>query len=315
MNNRYIGWHIELSIRCPIRCPACPRTFDSSKIPDLKKDINVNHLFNFLKKKICKILFYMQFQGNLGDPIYHPQFHQISEYFFDCQNLSVVTNGMHTDEFWTQVFETWPEHSKVTLSIDGLKDTNHIYRVNSNWNKIESLFNIIATKKRKCEIEWKFIVFEHNYYQLEEAHTLSKSLGINYFRIQKSRKLNNTTNLNGTIAEKHLDNFFGSPIEFEEFLQPFCMSGDMHYIDAEGVYKPCCWLPDFSKVKNWDDPNISDFTLDQMWQKFLEFSRISLVNYETAHKRCKMFCSKVKNNPHENLVPNTQMHRKIIKNV
>jgi MoaA/NifB/PqqE/SkfB family radical SAM enzyme len=314
MNNKYIGWHIELSRRCPIRCPACPRTFDSSKIPDLKRDINVDHLFNFFKKENMQDIVYMQFQGNLGDPIYHPQFHRISEHFFDCQNLNVTTNGMHTDEFWEQVFETWPEHSTVTLSIDGLKDTNHIYRVNSNWNSIESLFNVISTKKRKCKIEWKFIVFEHNYHQIEEAHALSKSLGMNYFRIQKSRKLDETTNLNGTISEKHLDNVFGSPIKFKKSLQPFCMTGDMHYITAEGIYKPCCWLPDFTEIKNWTEPNISDFTIDQMWQKFLEFKKSSLVNYKTAHDRCKLFCSKLKNKSHDNSIPSTQIHRKILKN-
>jgi sulfatase maturation enzyme AslB (radical SAM superfamily) len=158
-------------------------------------------LKSFFKKEELSRIKYLFFQGNLGDPILHPNFHEISEYFFDVQHLSVITNGIQSPQFWSQVLETWPKNSLITLSIDGLEDTNSIYRVGAPWTKIQFLFDLIHKTKRKCKVEWKFLVFEHNRHQIETASKLADQLGIDSFRIQQSRSLNLNTNLNGKIRE------------------------------------------------------------------------------------------------------------------
>jgi sulfatase maturation enzyme AslB (radical SAM superfamily) len=55
----------------------------------------------------------------------------------------------------------------ITFSIDGLEDTNKIYRINSEWESIMNGFNTI--KKYGIKTVWKFIVFRHNQHQIEEA--------------------------------------------------------------------------------------------------------------------------------------------------
>jgi MoaA/NifB/PqqE/SkfB family radical SAM enzyme len=134
--NSIIGWHLELSRRCSLKCPACPRTYNFDQIYNPKQDLNFDDLKSFFKKEELSRIKYLFFQGNLGDPILHPNFHEISEYFFDVQHLSVITNGIQSPQFWSQVLETWPKNSLITLSIDGLEDTNSIYRVGAPWTKI-----------------------------------------------------------------------------------------------------------------------------------------------------------------------------------
>jgi hypothetical protein len=87
----------------------------------------------------------------------------------------------------------------------------------------------------------------------------------------------------------------------------------MHYIDANGFYRPCCWLNEDKKVF-WNH-NIKDFTIDQMYDQFVKFSKKHLeTGFENALEPCKKFCRKIKNNNLENVAPNTQINRTIIKN-
>ena len=253
----------------------------------------------------------MLFCGNLGDPIYNPQFHEISEYFFDVENLCVTTNGMHNIDFWARVLETWPESGLIRLSIDGLKDTNHIYRVNSKWDKIEKLFELIATTKRKCKIEWKYIAFEHNYADIDNAISLSKKLGINSFNIQQSRRIGEEMSLNGKI-KPHSAGLF-KHIDYRDKLDPFCNTGDMHYINAAGQYSPCCWWPDFDRGE-WSEYNITDFTLEELEIEFNNFSKQLLSKeFNKTPKVCRTFC-KESCNDIDTEIPNTQKNRIIINN-
>lgn len=308
----YIGWHLELTRRCPLKCPACIRTYMfDEKVINSKQDIDINLLKNFFKQPSLTDIQYMLLQGNLGDPIYHPKFHEISEWFFDVKNLEVVTNGMHTRDFWLQTLETWPSNSKITLSIDGLRDTNHVYRVNSKWNQIEDLFELIYKTKRKCKISWKYIVFEHNYHQVNEAKQLSDSLGIDEFRIQKSRKMDESIN----VKQYHSDEWFKhETLNYEDSISPFCFTGDMHYIDSFGDYYPCCWWADTNSEDNfWTPVNIKDNDVFICKNKFDEFSK-SLNDYKCSPKVCKTFCRKVSDNELDLVTPNTQLNRVIIKN-
>lgn len=303
-----VGWHLEITRRCPLACPACLRTIEfNSKVINPKQDININLLKEFFTINTLPSIKYICMQGNLGDPIYHPQFHDISEHFFAAQDLNVVTNGMHNLEFWERVLETWPKHSKVTLSIDGLRETNHIYRVNSNWDKIQELFDLISVKKRKCSIEWKYIVFEHNHHQVEQANEIAKKIGIDIFRIQKTRKLDPALAIKEYL---NADWFKNLNVEYENELSPFCFTGDLHYIDAFGNYYPCCWWADTNKEENfWNTINIKNRSISDLKDYFNQFTQ-HLENYNTCPKVCKKYCSKIKDN--NNLeIPNTQINRTI----
>lgn len=309
MVNYNVGWHLELTRRCPLACPACNRTMFKEMVVDPKQDINFDHLKKFFPVSVLPQIKYICIQGNLGDPVYHPQFHDISEHFFAAQDVNVITNGMQSHQFWERVLETWPSKSRITLSIDGLRDTNHLYRVNSNWEKIQGLFDLIAKKKHKCEIEWKYIVFEHNHHQVDEAQEIAKNIGIDIFRIQRTRKLSSKLDI------KSYDNpewFKKTKMEHEDALSPFCYTGDMHYINAFGEYYPCCWWADTLKDNQWSPINISNSNIDNFKTHFIDFTQ-HLSDYDTCPSVCQKYCKKVKSNEQDMIAPNTQLNRSIIK--
>jgi hypothetical protein len=98
--------------------------------------------------------------GNYGDAIYHPRFHDIMEHLkhqgFD---LRLETKGCHRPaRWWRRTAEILSRRDRVTLSIDGLDDTNHIYRVNARWPDI---LEAVAAFKGRVFLVWKLIIFRH----------------------------------------------------------------------------------------------------------------------------------------------------------
>ena len=255
-------------------------------------------------------------QGNLGDPIYHPQFHEISEYFFDTNFLNVTTNGTQSPRFWERILKTWPTSSQVTFSIDGLKETNHLYRVGSKWLRYEAIFELIAKTKRQCKLEWKFIVFDHNKHQVEEAKNLARKIGFDTFRVQKSRPLEGIAELKGNLKE-YWSEEYGAPMENEyiEKLDPFCLTGDMHYINAHGDYFPCCWwsgMYDEMSSPNsiWSPLNISQHSAIEAYRQYKLFSQ-HLSAFKESPEVCKMYCRKRAQKTKNHKTPNTQQQRVI----
>jgi hypothetical protein len=315
MFKNYVGWHIELTRRCPLLCPACDRTLLRDAGLDLTMDIDVDMLKAFLPQAELKNVQSVLLQGNLGDPIFHPQFHDIAEHFFAARALDLMTNGLRSIDFWQRVLSTWPSHSTITFSIDGLRDTNHLYRKKAKWPLLENLFGLIAKQNRQCKLVWKFIPFEHNYHQIDEARQLAKDLGFNAFRLQRTRELLPEINDGGKLRDwwpKPLD--AETPVTFLEELQPFCAKGDIHYVSALGEYFPCCWWSGLYDEPGqphsaWPTFSIRGKTSAQARDHFLKFSQNLALDFEKVPSACKTFCKKRSGITGDR--PNTQIHRQI----
>ena len=61
------------------------------------------------------------------------------------------------------------------FSIDGLADTNKLYRIGINHDRV--MANAKAFIEAGGKARWKFIVFRHNEHQVEEARELAKDMG------------------------------------------------------------------------------------------------------------------------------------------
>ena len=178
--------NIELTSKCTLKCPRCTRTTDKGnyKITELPLDLITQRL----KKDIIKDLKYIDLSGNYGDAIYHTKFLDILRYLKsqNSKEIYIETNGSGKSiNFWKEVTSILDDRDIVTFSVDGLENTNSIYRINSKWNSIYSAMEILS--KSKVQVDWKFIVFKHNQHQIEKAQQLSKQLGISNFIIVKSK--------------------------------------------------------------------------------------------------------------------------------
>ena len=86
----------------------------------------------------------------------------------------VQTNAsLQTDKFWQSVAKI--DKLRMWFHLDGLKDTNHIYRRYTNWSKIER--NAKTFLDAGGRGSWVFIVFRHNEHQVEEAERFAEDLG------------------------------------------------------------------------------------------------------------------------------------------
>jgi len=93
---------------------------------------------------------------------------------------SVTTNGsIGSRRTWEQFAKSGVE---VTFSIDGLEDTNHLYRQDVEWNKIMDRVKWFVDSGGKAT--WKWVPFKHNSHQTEQARKLSEDLGFENFRVE-----------------------------------------------------------------------------------------------------------------------------------
>ena len=128
---------IELTTKCTLRCPACPRNNPGEK----KEDWDVGHMDTDLAKSFAndsEDRSYL-FVGCYGDPIYHPDFIDIVRYYVDRNKvLTIHTNGSFKKQKWWDELASlnWSRRQIFNFSVDGLEETNHLYRIRANWKSI-----------------------------------------------------------------------------------------------------------------------------------------------------------------------------------
>jgi hypothetical protein len=96
----------------------------------------------------------------------------------------ISTNGgYNTADWWTRlgkVAAAYPGKLRIHFCIDGYKETNHIYRVNTKWNIIERNIAAFASTAPKKHATWIYIVFDHNEHDLELAKTHASALDFEF---------------------------------------------------------------------------------------------------------------------------------------
>ena len=168
--------HVEASTYCNARCPLCPRSLYGYKVEGVYPEVHLQ----LDKFKKCLAQFpereFVYFNGNLGDSMMNPNILELA-LATGCRT-SITTNGsIGSKNAWQQLAKN---NIETVFSIDGLEDTNHLYRQDVEWNKIMDRVKWFIGAGGNAV--WKFIVFRHNMHQINEAKQLSKTLGFKEFR-------------------------------------------------------------------------------------------------------------------------------------
>lgn len=298
--------HIEPTSKCTLGCPLCSRTWFYEKFKKrLLHEVDVDHLVKFigLNKKVLLC-------GNHGDPIYHSEFIEMCRRLKenDCE-LAIVTNGSSkTKKWWRELNTVLDEKDAIIFSIDGLEDTNHIYRINAKWKSIMDAVSVL--QERKCQMKWKFIVFKHNQHQIKDAEALSKELGFDQFYSDYSDRWLGKKEM--MPDEQYVDKGYKqsekilTDKKFSTSMSPKCLMNGVPsyqlYVDAEGDFYPCCWMGTYHykyttifSPKKRKPFNIKDHSIDDIleWTEVKEFFE-STKQFTSAHECCKIHCG-VKN--------------------
>ena len=187
--------HLELSSRCNASCPVCSRNLCGGPVvPDLElTELSIDDIKRMIPTEIAKNIKGINFCGNVGDPGMAPDLIPILEYFREQNPMAVhqvrTNGGMRNAEFWTKLGEFFVKQLKtnsthlfdqagVVFSVDGLEDTNHIYRRGVKWEKL--INNMRAYSATGAHAVWEWLLFDHNKHQVEEAKALAKELGFTF---------------------------------------------------------------------------------------------------------------------------------------
>lgn len=285
--------HLEVTQNCQASCPMCDRNMNGKGI---NPHINLDELTLEDCKKIflpnfIKQLDTMYMCGNLGDPIVAKDTLEIFKYFRENNPkiwLSMNTNaGAKSAEWWTELAQVFGRMGTVIFSVDGLSDTNHIYRQDVVWNTVyRNMKSFIAAGGRA---RWDFLIFEHNQHQVDEAEELAQTMGFEKFMKKKtgrfitqdsktkeshqavSRKGNQTAELkkpdekyiNTALSKQDLiTNKYGSMDAYYDATTIICKvkKENSLFITAEGLALPCCWTA--GRMYKWwhKDPKV-----EQIW--------------------------------------------------
>lgn len=291
--------HVELSNRCVLQCPGCPRTWFANQFgrPVPKADLDLDAFARFMDCKSGRAITHFHLESNHGDSIYSPELLFFLNKWRSSKTFHIVTNGARQKlQFWQDLYSIMTPDDQITFSIDGNEDTNHLYRVNSDWHSIMSGLKIMISSQAK--VTWKMIVFRHNQHQIDLIKQLATDLGVDDFRLVKTARF-------GDDRLRPDDNMIAHDRLYEtkknaNSISPRCDNGKGSlYISAEGYTWPCCWISSFftlHKTNLWGQRhnwNIRDHNLDQVLTTNQIFSD-DVKNFpERADSVCKMHCGKI----------------------
>jgi len=180
----------EMTDYCNAACPMCNRYDWDLKL--VKGITNTHHTtLKFIKQRIGKevISRLKQWicQGTYGDASMNPEVIEIFSYLKEINpNIEILmyTNGgARNTDFWKALADL---KVSITFAIDGLEETNHLYRRNVKWANLMN--NINAFIRNGGNATWDLLIFKHNQHQIEEAKKLSKELGFSTFKYAFSER-------------------------------------------------------------------------------------------------------------------------------
>ena len=274
--NKPISLHIELTDKCNALCVQCSRNTQLADgtvtaRPDLLlTELTLND-FKFMFKDIEDVINVtpairgITFCGNFGDPIAARELLPICEYLLKeigVRFIHIHTNGsLKTTAWWARLGDLFKDYNSsnrsgcvVTFAIDGDKDTHHLYRTNTNYNKIMS--NATAYIEAGGAAEWSMIEFGHNKHQIADAKSIAKEKGFISFNHSKTQRFRGKSHIDykhkgkeyritapeideriKTGKNAYEDKELGTPI-----ISCKVLKRNELYISANGKVDACCWM-------------------------------------------------------------------------
>jgi MoaA/NifB/PqqE/SkfB family radical SAM enzyme len=286
--------HIEPTSRCTLACPRCERTVLIGKFGKLfrQQDIDIADLDQFINTQIDSVYLC----GNLGDPIYHPEFHKLIQMLRGkCGQIGIVTNGSYKKpEWWQQLSDLLLPGDEIEFSIDGSPENFTEYRVNANWPSIKQA--ILTMVKSPATVGWKYIPFSFNEDSIEKTRQLSKDLGVDNFIIDPSdRWWGEQDKFKPANQYQSRYKELGNAYNFDSArVIPKCINLDNHhFISADGYYTPCCYVKHHSFFHKSEWNNQKHQIKTSKLTKQLEYFWTDFSNTVQKNSYCKFFCGEI----------------------
>ena len=311
-----IQW--EPTSYCNANCIGCPRTdpetlLTTALIHKWQRHAPYKPFLKSINPKLLPNLKWITFNGNIGDAMMHPDIDKIIiESLMRNQNIHITihTNGggLHSKK-WENIGKFINDNNLqhrilIIFSVDGLEDTNHLYRRNVQWKNINN--NRKTLKKYNMYGTWRFIKFDHNKHQIDDARKLAEKWGwkfklnfpYNENRIKRllhtpnnpklfKEKLKewNNDNSDVTVSIKNERNNFSkkeselTPIPNQNTKCPWQEEKTIQLLSDYTVW-PCCWTGHMN-VMYRTKPNTKKYQPNHMLFETAEWEKIINENNDT----------------------------------
>lgn len=292
---------IELTTFCNASCGACDRNINGGMLND---KMPLHHMAldtwqSIVTEQNLSNISTLTFDGNFGDASMHPNIIKMLDYLSNIKKelfIKVSSNGgARNTEFWKQlaiVLNKFSSH-EMQFAVDGLSNTNHIYRRNVNWNKL--IENIKAFNNSGGISTWRAIIFDHNKHEIYQMSKLAEQLGFYKFKTYRNRTspiiLDAYKDLpKGTLTSPSIDEFernykiikhfnrmkipYEPSISFSDYSCPFAEEQTI-VIEPDGKVWPCCFIQGNTitghkkfPYDEWNVNNLNANSLEEILEQF-----------------------------------------------
>jgi MoaA/NifB/PqqE/SkfB family radical SAM enzyme len=275
-------WHFEVSGKCTLKCPRCPRN-DTDPVPWINKELTLDFFKKILTPELLKnTVRRITMCGDVGDPIYASEYLDIVAYIKEHNptiHVYTITNGSYRKpEWWRRFASVSNEYDTINFSVDGYDDqSNNQYRIGSNWDSIMTGMDIMC-RESPAFVYWATILFSFNQDYLERIKQQAKDIGCDGVQLTYSTKfgskygeayggtadpleprdefiskthryerqfikLSQRDQLNQEYLEENKKLYFATKEQYNTFVTPMCNIGNRGlYVSADGVLHPCSWV-------------------------------------------------------------------------
>lgn len=310
LKKNIISFEIEATTYCNAFCGDCDRNINGGERAPI---FDLNHMSdtvvdNLFTQENLKYIRRLHFDGNLGDASMHPFLLQMLEKINNNKSDLIVTmstnGGARSTEFWKNLAITLKKfkYHRVAFAIDGLEDTNHIYRRGVIWSRL--IENLQEFNTAGGHSQWKSIIFDYNKDQILSMIKIAHEIGCGGFVTNRNRR---TGKIISCQSYKKFPKAKITSPSFEEFKEkyniklkfrkhiytpiselsfdgdypcPFGQEGKVS-IDIFGNIWPCCFFYSNS-FKTWNKTILNKFYTDNInivknnYTDILDFIRTDL---------------------------------------
>ena len=148
------------------------------------------------------------------------------------------------------------------FSIDGLEDTNHIYRVGVQFEKV--IQNAKAYIDAGASAHWDMLVFDHNKHQVEQCKQLADKMGFTWFRSKETDRWDeyNFNHIKPVKTHNYIDYDMITSIQCERNEE------DSTYIDYKGQEFPCCHIAESYYKGKERHKDILQYTPEKLMEEY-----------------------------------------------
>jgi len=305
-------------------CPHCARVvYDENNqvlatnpILPGNEQLNISVIENLANSPLITEETVVRLSGAFSDPLMHPHLLELVEAIYNHMpyvHLRITTNGGSRTPAYVRkvadVLAKWPNWKTCfDFSIDGLADTNGLYRYNVKFERAYA--NMLAAIESGCRVKWHCLEFPWNSHQLPEIERQANELGVE-FEIREARpadfskaeqyiavKEHRVTSKKSETVKRNPE---GSDIYYYgkkkfDYIEPLCLKNEYSmFIGFDNCVYVCCsqfsdkysvyqsaFMNHLDFNTGWNDltkHNINDILEDDRWEQMYESISTRPYNY------------------------------------